>query len=128
MGSFWLALAFANAPARLPPIVVLLDAFECVAALVPADAPIAVLVYLPDHLLHLAALALVTDEVERSAELLGVDLLVAILVEALEDLLEGLELLLLDVLLARPVALAPRLPVSLRRRLGCGHARRANWR
>tara|TARA_B100000524_G_scaffold187064_1_gene96857 strand:+ start:1124 stop:1333 length:210 start_codon:yes stop_codon:yes gene_type:complete len=69
----------------------------------------------------------VTDELERSAELLGVDLLVAILVEALEDLLEGLELLLLAVLLARLVALAPRLPVSLRHRLGC-HARRANRR
>ena len=74
--------------------------------LIPADAMIAVLIHLPDHVLLFHPLRLVIQLHELLAELLAVDFTIRIAVELLEHAPKGFELFLLIVL--TPCLLAAR--------------------
>ena len=53
--------------------------------LLPLDHAVAVVVNLPDHVLHLARLRVVTEALQQSLDLLGVDFAVVLHVDAPED-------------------------------------------
>ena len=106
-------------PPRLPARLVVAHAVEHGLELLPADQPVAILVDLPDHILHVSALALVLQLLQSISKLLRAHLWLVLLGERtrllmredLEDALQILELLRFVIL---GVALALRIAASAR--------------